>query len=176
MYNAMQLEENHTLDDIINAFDNHFIGETNDTYERYVFNKSDQKTDESVEDYIGALRTLASTCNFCDCLKDSLLRDRIVLGIKDSSTRKRLLQEGDLSLKTCVDMCLAAEVTSQQLKSLKLEDETTSEACSVSARDRKPYRSKAMCKFCGQMHILKKELCPAWEKSAVHARKEITLL
>ena len=137
----MQLEENHTLDDIINAFDNHFIGKTNETYERYAFNKRDQKTDESVEDCIAALRILASTCNFCDSLKDSLLRDHIVLGIKDSSTRKRLLQEGDLNLKTCVDMCRAAKATSQQLKSLKLADETTVEACSVSTQNRKPYRT-----------------------------------
>ena len=50
VYNGMQLEENHTLDDIINAFDNHFNCKTIETYERYVFNKSDQKTDESVED------------------------------------------------------------------------------------------------------------------------------
>ena len=63
MYIGMQLEENHTLD-IINAFDNHFIGKTNETYERHVFNKRDQKTDESMEDYIAALRTLASTCFF----------------------------------------------------------------------------------------------------------------
>ena len=136
-----------------------------------MFDKRDQKTDESVEDYIGALRTLASTCNFCDCLKDSLLRDRIVLGIKDSSTRKRLLQEGDLSLKTCVNMCCAAEATSQQPKSLKLADETTAEACSVSTRDRKPYKSKAMCKYCGQMHMLKKEVCPAWGKVCSACKK-----
>ena len=63
VYNGMQLEENHTLDNIINAFDNHFIRKTN---ERYVFNKRDQKTDELVEDNIAALRTLASTCNFRD--------------------------------------------------------------------------------------------------------------
>ena len=66
VYNGMQLEENHTLDDIINAFDNLFIGKTNNIYERYVFNKRDQKTDELVEDNIAALRTLASTCNFRD--------------------------------------------------------------------------------------------------------------
>ena len=94
-----------------------------------------------------------------------------LLGIKDSSTRKRLLQEGDLSLKTCADMCRAVEATSQQLKSLKFADETTAEACSVSTRNRKPYNSKAMCKFCGQMHILKKELCPAWGKVCSACKK-----
>ena len=66
VYNGMQLEENNTVGIIFDAFENHFIGKTNETYERYVFNKRDQKTDELVEDYIAALRTLASTCNFFD--------------------------------------------------------------------------------------------------------------
>ena len=48
VYNGMRIEENHTLDDSIDAFDNHFIGKTNKIYERYVFNKRDQKSDESV--------------------------------------------------------------------------------------------------------------------------------
>ena len=84
-----------------------------------MFNRRDQQADKTVEDYIAALRTLSSTCNFCDCLKDTLLRDRIVLGIRDSSTGKRLLQEADLNLKTCIDMSRAAEATIHQLKSLK---------------------------------------------------------
>ena len=63
------------------------------------------------------------------------------------------------------------EGTSQQLKSLKLVDETTAETCSVSARDRKPPKSKAMSKFCGRMHVLKKELCPAWGKVCSACKK-----
>ena len=131
-----------------------------------MFNKRDQKADESVEDYAAALRILATTCNFCECMGDSLLRvrDRIILWIKDSSTRKRLLQEGDLTLKacnSCIDMCRAAEATSQELRSFKLADETSAEACSVSTRDgdRKSAQSKTMqCRYCGQLHKFKKEL------------------
>ena len=102
----------------------------------------------------------------------------MVLGIQDRSTRKRLLQESDLSLKTCVDMCCAAEATSQQPKSLKLADETIAEACSVSARDQKPHKSKARCRFCGQMHVLKKELCPARGKvcSACNKRNHFAVI
>ena len=164
---GLQLPEDHTVDHIFEAFDNHFIGTTNETYGRYVCNKRDQKADESVEDYVATLRILATTCNFCECMGDSLLRDRIVLGIRDSSTRKRLLQEGDLTLKACIVMCRAAEATSQQLRSVKLADETSAEACSVSTRDRdrKSAQSKTMqCRYCGQSHKFKKELCPAWGK------------
>ena len=45
VYNGMQLEENNTVGIIFDAFDNHFIGKTNETYERYVFNKRDQKNE-----------------------------------------------------------------------------------------------------------------------------------
>ena len=52
---------------------------------------------------------LAQSCNFCNCLHDSLIRDRIVLGIKDSRARKRLLQQQQLTLQRCVDICKASE-------------------------------------------------------------------
>ena len=100
------------------------------------------------------------------------------LGNKGQFQKKPSLQEGDLSLKTRVDTCHAAEATSQQLKSLKLADETIAEACSVSARDQKPHKSKARCRFCGQMHVLKKELCPARGKvcSACNKRNHFAVI
>ena len=55
------------------------------TYERYMCNSRDQKEGESIDVYIGELRTLAQTCNFCPCLHHSLIRDRIVLGVHAGS-------------------------------------------------------------------------------------------
>ena len=52
---------------------------------------------------------MRKTCNFCECLSDSLLRDHIVLGIRDNDARKRLLQERSLDLKKCIDICKSAE-------------------------------------------------------------------
>ena len=48
-------------------------------YERYCFNMRDKLPTESVDSFVAELRNLAKTCNFCDCLRDSLIRDRIVL-------------------------------------------------------------------------------------------------
>ena len=42
-------------------FDNFAIGETNETYERYVFNSRDQKEDEFIDAYIVSRRTV-NTC------------------------------------------------------------------------------------------------------------------
>ena len=54
---------------------------------------------ESVEAYITELRELMMSCNFCDCLRDTLLRDKIVQGVTNKNLRKRLLQERKLTLK-----------------------------------------------------------------------------
>ena len=52
VYNGLELQAEHTVKDVLAAFDKHFIGETNETYERFAFNKRDQKQDETIEDYI----------------------------------------------------------------------------------------------------------------------------
>ena len=113
-------EDNEEIRTIIEKFYKYIIGETNETYERYVFNKRDQKPEESVELYISALKDLLvlQSCNFCDCMRDSLMRHRIVLGICDNSTRKMLLQRRNISLKDAVDICRGSEVTKQQMTSI----------------------------------------------------------
>ena len=104
LYNGMRIPDPHTLKNMIDGFDAHFVGKINDTYERYVFTSRNQGTAEHIEDYVVALCTLLKHCNFCDCMRDSLVRDRIVLGITDNATRKRLLLETALNLATCIDM------------------------------------------------------------------------
>ena len=72
-------EDKDDVDTVIAKFDQHFIGQINETYERYFFNKRDQEPGETIDSYITLLRNSAKSCNFCECLHDSLLRDRIVL-------------------------------------------------------------------------------------------------
>jgi hypothetical protein len=63
-----------------------FCGETNETYERYKFNKRDQEQSETIDTYVASIRTLSKTCNYGE-IEESLIRDRIVIGIKDNTTR-----------------------------------------------------------------------------------------
>ena len=81
---------------IFKKFDQYTIGELNETFERYNFNSRNQEENESIDVYVTALRTLAKRCSFRDFMHDSILRNRIVLGIRDKNTRKRLLQERKL--------------------------------------------------------------------------------
>ena len=64
------------------------------------------------------LKSLADTCEF-ETLKESLIRDRIVFGIQDSTAREKLLRDAELTLKTATEKVRAAELTQVQLKKIK---------------------------------------------------------
>ena len=76
-------ESSKVLDSVVKKFEEYCIRQTNETFKRYLFNSRSQKEDESIDHYVLALRTLAKSCNFCQCLHDSLIRDRIVFGVKE---------------------------------------------------------------------------------------------
>ena len=60
----------------------------NVTYESYVFHQRIEQPGESVEDFVTDLRKLAKSCAF-EQLEDSLIRDRLVVGIRDDPRRRR---------------------------------------------------------------------------------------
>ena len=176
IYNACDPIDTDTIPIIIGKMDGHILGQTNETFERYKFNTRAQHPDETTDTYVAALKHLRKTCNFCDCLQECLLRDRIVFGVKDGNTKKRLLQERNLDLRKCVDICRTYENTASQLKVIcgNAEYVHIVERKTVrpmrQRRDngpaprnaRQPFRPRIDCKFCGRNHERKKELCPAW--------------
>ena len=119
-YNSFDMtEENRRrLSEIMIEFDKYAIGETNETYERYMFNSRNQKEGESMDKYVTQLRTLVQTCGFRMCLNDSLIRGRIVLGIhvNGGNTRKQLLRQPKLTLQKYIEIAKGEEVSSMQHK------------------------------------------------------------
>ena len=125
VYNGLPFETpagKNDIDTVLQLFDSHCVGETNVIYERYLFNNRNQESDENIDNYASALRTMSQTCEF-GVIKDSLIRDRIVCGIRDNNTRKRLLQERRLVLASCIDKCKAAEVADARMKTMAGHDE-----------------------------------------------------
>ena len=57
-------------------------------------------------------------------LRDSLIRDMIVIGIKNNGLRENLLQDADLSLDTAITKCRAKEQTKQQAMELAKSSST----------------------------------------------------
>ena len=80
----------------------------------------------TIDDYVAKLRTLAQTCGFCVCLHDSLICNRIVLGVADASTQKQLLQHSKLNSQESIEICRSFEATNLQIRQMgeqnKLEE------------------------------------------------------
>ena len=163
---------------VMGKMEKHCIGEVNEIYERYCFNMRDKLPTESVDSFVAELRNLAKTCNFCDCLRDSLIRDRIVLGIKNEQTTKKLLRMRDLTLNRCIDVCRSEEVAELQMKSLSGPVDNINQVKSSSKKPRAPTpvdgrsAKKISCKFCGYDHQPDRKMCPAWGKKCKRCKEK----
>lgn len=60
--------------------------------ERFKFRKREQFPEESVDNYIAALRELVSTCNF-KTMEDEMIRDQFIEKIIHQIIRERLILE-----------------------------------------------------------------------------------
>ena len=69
------------FDDVVEAFERHFMPRSNFLHYRVQFHGRDQKSDETVEAYIQELHQLAAKCEFTD--KAGMLRDRLLCGMAD---------------------------------------------------------------------------------------------
>lgn len=98
-------------------FEEFFVPSINETYERYIFFVRDMKQNETVDEYITELRRLSENCKF-GTLCESLIKDRLVLGIQDKNVKDRLLRTKNLDLVKAIEICKSAEITSKQLEIL----------------------------------------------------------
>ena len=90
--------ERQNVTTVLKKFEEFCLGEMNETYESYLFYMRSQDVGESVERYIATLRKMAKTCNFGQ-VEDRLIRDRVVMGIRDEALRSKLLQIRQLDLQ-----------------------------------------------------------------------------
>ena len=112
--------DNMKLDKIMEKFKAYCNPRKNLTYERHIFNTRNQQAGENIDAYVTDLKNKASLCEF-STLKDSLIRDRIVCGIRSDEVRARLLRDPDLTSVKAIDACRAAETSQTQLKGLTEE-------------------------------------------------------
>ncbi|XP_063965835.1 uncharacterized protein K02A2.6-like [Lytechinus pictus] len=150
-----------TLKDLLEKFTVHFEPQSNVTFERHVFNTRFQHENESFDQFVTDLKKKAKSCEF-EHLRDSLIKDRIVVGIRDDGTRARLLREKDLSLEKAIDICKATEITSQHIAELKPKQNI--HAMQATSMNRKT------CPKCGNKHPPRK--CPAYGKECHTCKKK----
>ncbi|XP_064472915.1 uncharacterized protein LOC135387748 [Ornithodoros turicata] len=146
----------YSLSDIAQRMTDHFVPKPSEILRRYHFHKRDQKAGENIMDYIAEIRRLSEFCNFQDL--DNMLRDRLVWGIQDQTAQKRLFAEPQLTLKSAMDLALAAEAASRNISELRASDENVLYAGGKNTRQEATFKSRQSgmtqrkCISCGENH------------------------
>ena len=110
-------EDKERIELIIGALEAYFKPRKNIVYERYLFNTCNQQPNEQVDQYFNKLRQSAASCEF-QGLRDELIRDRLVLGCRDSAARARMFREPNLDLNRTIAMCRSSEIAQDQLQKI----------------------------------------------------------
>jgi len=82
--------------------------------ERYKFKERKQGSEETISQFVTALKKLSQYCEFGNNLDDSL-RDQVVYGIRDNNIKKRLMSEPELTFKKSVTFCLSMEAVNNDV-------------------------------------------------------------
>ncbi|UYV62028.1 K02A2.6-like [Cordylochernes scorpioides] len=123
IYKTFGLQEtltNPTIAEILEKFDNHFKPFKNVIYRRYNFFSEVQEKNQSFDDFVTKVKNKDVDCDFGD-LTESLIRDRIILGVLDKNLTERYLQDPELTLSKAIALGRAAESSRTQLKEIKEE-------------------------------------------------------
>jgi hypothetical protein len=110
-------DDRKTYKTVLDKLDAFFQVRKNVIFERARFNKRDQKEGEAAEEYITALYNLVSSCDYGD-LATEMIRDRLVVGIRDTALSQRLQVDPDLTLEKAKRQIRQKEAVSQQQHTL----------------------------------------------------------
>ena len=165
-------DDERTVNEILHKLEHYAVGDVNETMERFLFHQRVQNEGEDFQNFLTEVRRLSKSCKFCENCEDSMVRDRIVLGIRDDATREALLKEQNLMLKQTISICLAAQSATTHNKAMKQEvvAKVSSENSKYSNRKNKGIIDD--CKFCGTSHPRNKHKCPAYGETCNKCGKE----
>ena len=91
-------DERKTFGSVIAKFDSFFKVRKNIIFERARFNRRSQEDGESAEEFITSLYQLVENCEY-GALQDQMIRDRIVVGIRDQALSQRMQLDPDLTVE-----------------------------------------------------------------------------
>ena len=100
-------------DKVKEKFDHHFVVRRNTIYERAKFNQRVQGVDEPVDSFITALYCLVEHCEY-GTLRDEMIRDRLVVGLRNGKLSEKLQMDATLSLEKAVNTARQSESVHKQ--------------------------------------------------------------
>ncbi|UYV75322.1 hypothetical protein LAZ67_12003488 [Cordylochernes scorpioides] len=167
-------EEATKIDSVLKAFDSHFCVRKNIIYERAKFNSRIQEDREPVDEFITSLYKLADSCEF-EGLHEQLIRDRIVVGVRDKALSERMQLDSELTLEKAVKLVRQQEAvrqqqvdlqrpsTSQKVNQVKFNSKKQSpkQQQQPSRKKEKSAKTRSRCPKCGGFNHREGQACRA---------------
>lgn len=177
LYNTFEWDsesDSTKIEVVLSKFEAYCNPKRNITYERFQFMNRKQREGENFNCYLIELKKLAATCEY-GTMKDSIIKDMIVLGVRNNKLRENLLKDTDLTLQKATDIANAAEKAQEQASSMSTNKEDVFKISDKGRSNKKPNKSTKLprdCKFCGGRHIWGRNNCPAYDKDCHVCKKK----
>ena len=151
--------------------DSYFVIRRSVIFERSKFNKRVQLENETVDSFVTDLHCMAEHCQFGD-INDELIRDRLVVGLRDTRLAERLQLDPELTLEKAVNQAMQSEAVKKQQVLLRDDQSSYRAKETVDAVHKSNfYRKKEQQKRKDQGHTATPNAtCQRCLKSPSHAR------
>ena len=125
-------------DEVHKGFDTFFNVRKNVIFERARFNRRDQQEGESIEQYIVSLYHLVEDCQY-GTMKEEMIRDSLVVGIRDSALSQKLQMDPSLTLESAKRIVRQREAV-QEHHHLLREGDSRSNPLMVEGMQKRPFQ------------------------------------
>ena len=162
------------FDTVKSKFDSYFDATKNVIFERAQFMRRVQQPNENVDDFITCLHSLVDRCDY-GAIKDEMVRDRLVVGLKYQALSERLQMDSELTLKKAVDLARSSERIKKQQQVLRNDDRNLSVEAVRQESSKKPWRptrsGSKPCNWCGNYTSHPRTKCPAKKARCMNCGK-----
>ncbi len=136
-------EDGKKYDTVVGKFQGYFVKRRNTLFEREKFNQRKQEEGEPVDDFIVDLYCLAEHCGH-KSLHNEIIRDRLVVGLRNPSLSEKLQMDADLTLEKAVSAARQTESIKPQQTLLRNPSQEGKPVIAVDTveKQRIPYRSQ----------------------------------
>ncbi|XP_072143386.1 uncharacterized protein [Dermacentor andersoni] len=176
---------------VATRFTEHFVHPANELYESSRFHRRVQLPDESVDTYYAELRRMVKRCNYPSAaVEERLVRDRFVVGLRDSRLSDQLCRNAKLTLQDAWRQARQSEDADREKalpqnrtehsRELNLDAAKASKFPSrrrSAAKPRSPQslaersREPSTCEFCGRAPHRRSD-CPARRSTCNFCKKK----
>ena len=148
LISTSKTEDERTVYDTVTAKLNaYFKVRRNSIFERARFNRRNQLEGGSAEQYIMELYKLAENCNYGD-MKTEMIRDRLVVGIRDIVLSRHLQLHADLTLQTAKKKICHREAIEEQQQVLRGTNGDSKTLYSIVVQPRQEYTARKGRRYC----------------------------